>query len=77
MLMFFLRESLMVCIDFLDGVFAFFLIDFYAQFSFLFLAMIVVAFVDSWGGVLDHFLLQGIFPTQGLNPGLQHSRQML
>ena len=36
MLMFFLRESLMVCIDFLDGVFAFFLIDFYAQISFLF-----------------------------------------
>ena len=23
------------------------------------------------------FLLQGIFPTQGLNPGLPHSRQML
>ena len=24
-----------------------------------------------------HALLQGIFPTQGLNPGLQHSRQVL
>ena len=24
-----------------------------------------------------HFLLQGIFPTQGLNPGLSHCRQML
>ena len=24
-----------------------------------------------------HFLLQGIFPTQGLNPGLLHGRQML
>ena len=35
-LMFFLRESLMVCIGFLDGVFPFFLIDFYAEFSFLF-----------------------------------------
>ena len=23
-----------------------------------------------------HFLLQGIFPTQGLNPGLLHCRQM-
>jgi len=25
----------------------------------------------------NHFLLQGIFPTQGLNPGLPHCRQML
>jgi len=24
-----------------------------------------------------HFLLQGIFPTQGLNPGLPHCRQTL
>ena len=24
-----------------------------------------------------HFLLQGIFPTQGLNPGLPHCRQAL
>ena len=24
-----------------------------------------------------HFLLQEIFPTQGLNPGLPHCRQML
>ena len=24
-----------------------------------------------------HFLLQGIFPTQGSNPGLQHCRQIL
>ena len=28
-------------------------------------------------GVVCHFLLQGIFPTQGLNPGLPHCRQML
>ena len=28
-------------------------------------------------GVGCHFLLQGIFPTQGLNPGLQHCRQIL
>ena len=28
-------------------------------------------------GVACHFLLQGIFPTQGLNPGLLHCRQML
>ena len=25
----------------------------------------------------SHFLLQGIFPTQGLNPGLPHCRQTL
>ena len=30
---------------------------------------------EYWSGC--HFLLQGIFPTQGSNPGLQHSRQML
>ena len=24
-----------------------------------------------------HFLLQGIFPAQGSNPGLRHSRQIL
>ena len=28
-------------------------------------------------GVAFHFLLQGIFPTQGLNPGLPHCRQTL
>ena len=28
-------------------------------------------------GVGCHFLLQGIFPTQGLNPGLPHCRQKL
>ena len=28
-------------------------------------------------GVGCHFLLQGIFPIQGLNPGLPHCRQML
>ena len=27
-------------------------------------------------GVGCHFLLQGIFPTQGLNPGLLHCRQI-
>ena len=28
-------------------------------------------------GVGCHFLLQGIFPTQGSNPGLLHCRQTL
>ena len=28
-------------------------------------------------GVGNHSLLQGIFPTQGLNPGLLHYRQIL
>ena len=28
-------------------------------------------------GVGSHSLLQGIFPTQGLNSGLQHCRQIL
>ena len=28
-------------------------------------------------GVGCHFLLQGIFPTQGSNPGLPHYRQMV
>ena len=28
-------------------------------------------------GVVCHFLLQGIFPTKGLNPGLLHCRQIL
>ena len=28
-------------------------------------------------GVLYHFLLQGIFPTQELNPGLPHCRQIM
>ena len=30
---------------------------------------------EYWSGL--HFLLQVIFPTQGLNPGLLHWRQML
>ena len=30
---------------------------------------------EYWSGL--HFILQGIFPTQGLNPGLPHCRQML
>ena len=40
-------------------------------------------FLHSWDspgkntGVGCHFLLQGIFPIQGLNPGLPHCRQML
>ena len=36
--------------------------------------------MDSSGkntGVGCHFRLQGIFPTQGLNPGLPHCRQIL
>ena len=35
---------------------------------------------DSWGRNTEvgcHALLQGIFPTQGLNPGLPHYRQIL
>ena len=32
---------------------------------------------DKNTGVGCHFLLQGIFPTQGLNPGLLHCRQTL
>ena len=28
-------------------------------------------------GVGCHFLLQGIFPTQGSNPGILHCRQLL
>ena len=34
-------------------------------------------FQDKSTGVGCHFLLQGIFPTQGSNPGLPHCRQML
>ena len=34
-------------------------------------------FKASSTGVGCHFLLQGIFPTQGLNPGLSHCRQTL
>ena len=32
---------------------------------------------DKITGVGHHFLLQGIFPTQGLNPSLPHCRQIL
>ena len=32
---------------------------------------------DKTIGVGCHALLQGIFPTQGLNPGLPHCRQIL
>ena len=34
-------------------------------------------FLGKSTGVGCHFLLQGIFPTQGLNPGLLHCRQTL
>ena len=34
-------------------------------------------FPDKSTGVVCHFLLQGIFPTQGSNPGLLHCRQTL
>ena len=34
-------------------------------------------FLGKSTGVGCHFLLQGIFPTQGLNPGLPHYRQTL
>ena len=36
-----------------------------------------MGFSRQYTGVDCHFLLQGIFPTQGLNPGLQHCRQTL
>ena len=32
---------------------------------------------EKWAGVGCHFLLQGIFPTRGLNLGLLHCRQTL
>ena len=35
------------------------------------------AFPGKTTGVGCHFLLQGIFPTQGSNPGLLHYRQTL
>ena len=34
-------------------------------------------FLGKGSGVGCHFLLQGIFPTQGSSPGLPHSRQTL
>ena len=34
-------------------------------------------FLGKSSGVGCHFLLQGIFPTQGSNPGLLHCRQTL
>ena len=34
-------------------------------------------FPSKSSGVGCHFLLQGIFPTQGLNPSLLHRKQML
>ena len=34
-------------------------------------------FPDKGTGMSYHFLLQGIFPTQGSNPGLPHCRQIL
>ena len=34
-------------------------------------------FLGKTTGVGCHFLLQGIFPTQGSNPGLLHCRQIL
>ena len=33
--------------------------------------------VGCWKFKLCHFLFQGIFPTQGLKPGLLHCRQTL
>ena len=36
-----------------------------------------MGFLGKCTGVRCHFLLQGIFPTQGSNPGLPHCRQML
>ena len=36
-----------------------------------------MGFIGGYTGVGFHFLLQGIFPTQGSNPGLLHCRQTL
>ena len=42
-----------------------------------------MSFLHPWNfpgkntGVVCHFLLQGIFPTQGSNQGLPHCKQML
>ena len=33
--------------------------------------------IHSLSGVGSHSLLHGIFPTQGMNPGLPHCRQIL
>ena len=40
-------------------------------------APLSMGFSGNSTGVDFHFLLQGIFPTQGLNPGLPHCRQTL
>ena len=40
-------------------------------------APLSMGFSNKSTGVGCHFLLQGIFPTQGLNPGLLHCRQTL
>ena len=40
-------------------------------------APLSMGFSRQYTGVDCHFLLQGIFPTQGLNPGLLHCRQTL
>ena len=42
-----------------------------------FQAPLSMGFSRQYTGVEGHFLLQGIFPTQGLNPGLSHCRQTL
>ena len=42
-----------------------------------FQAPMSMGFSRQYTGVDCHFLLQGIFPTQGLNPGLLHYRQTL
>ena len=41
------------------------------------LASLSMEFSTKNTGVLCHSLLQGIFPTQGSNPGLRHCRQIL
>ena len=45
--------------------------------SSLYQAPLSMGFLGKSTGVGCHFLLQGIFPTQGLNPGLPHCRQTL
>ena len=50
---------------------------FETQWTFAHQALLSMGFSSKSTGVGCHFLLQGIFPTQGSNPGLPHYRQTL
>ena len=53
-------------------------IELYKQISYLISYLVVDSnFLGKNTGVGGHFLLQGIFLTQGSNPGLPHSGQTL